>query len=560
MQYKANLNSPCYLYKMASRIYKSGYFIVTGVLLFLSFAAIGIYVSVQSAQRTQAISNDMATKVYELKANIIRSEFSGFTSGLRQAGPLINRFTSEPDFRKNIPLAEILLLGHPAVKNGFIAVYGKSGDSLLTSITRNGTVFSHTPIRGYQLIKIQQQLKDSAATSEKGELTTVADSVHWLVTSIHRLEDMSYVVSGLDINLTMLQHYLQRIDSTGRAYAFVIDENGRYVTHPDEKLIGTKMPAPVHPQHRKRLNDSVTSFETVNSSYLQLPVVRFYTPLAISGLNWTLVVDTPVLAVDEETRDINRYTLILLVVTAVIILLLIAWAQTKWQQEFELRQQAELNRQEILAEKQELSLIAERQEKHNALLQLNTLKEKVNPHFLFNSLGSLNALIEQDAPLAQSFVMKLSKVYRYVLEPHANSLASVSEEIRFASEYFFLLKIRFGQSLAPLDIQVSAQHLALQIPFISIQSLIENAVKHNIVSKEQPLQIRIYSENNCIVVANPLQLRKEVKDSGKQGLNYLRSTYSYFGNTGFRCGEEENEFRCYLPVLLPVPHPFEKGN
>jgi LytS/YehU family sensor histidine kinase len=270
--------------------------------------------------------------------------------------------------------------------------------------------------------------------------------------------------------------------------------------------------------------------------------------LQLPGAQWTLVVDTPLLAVDEDVKAIEKYMLLLFASTAIMILVLIVWAQTKWQKEFMLRQQAELTRQELLAERQTLSLMAERQEKHNALLQLNTLKDKIDPHFLFNSLSSLNALIEQSPQLAQSFVMKLSRVYRYVLDAHPEELSTVAEELNFANEYFFLLKIRFGQGLQPLTVQLSNEHLHGQIPFMSLQTLIENAVKHNIVSKDMPLHITIQSEGDHIVVSNNLQLRKDVKESGKHGLDYLRGTYTYLGYHSFRCGVSGSHFTCYLPV------------
>lgn len=539
-----------YLYAMISQIYRSSYFIITGILIFTCFAIIGVFISVLSGKRTRQISDDMAAKVYQLKSTVFKNEFANFLKGLNNIAPVVSQLPNSAAVQQNLPFAEALLLSHPQINKGFYALVRRR-DTLLRAVQKQDSYYLTNSLQPYQLQNIRHLLAVPGTGNNASTTLSIADSLHWLATTRYQLSDSSILLLGLDINLQQLQHYLWSVDTTGRAYAFVVDEHGTYISHPDEKLIGRRMPAGVQAiTNKKRLGDSITSYQTIHSTYLQeLPVVRFQTPLQLPGAQWTLVVDTPLLAVDEDVKAIEKYMLLLFASTAIMILVLIVWAQTKWQKEFMLRQQAELTRQELLAERQTLSLMAERQEKHNALLQLNTLKDKVDPHFLFNSLSSLNALIEQSPQLAQSFVMKLSRVYRYVLDAHPEELSTVAEELNFANEYFFLLKIRFGQGLQPLTVQLSDEHLHGQIPFMSLQTLIENAVKHNIVSKETPLHITIQSEGDHIVVSNNLQLRKDVKGSGKHGLDYLRSTYTYLGHHSFRCGVADSHFTCYLPVL-----------
>lgn len=539
-----------YLYGMISQIYRSGYFIITGVLIFTCFAIIGVFISVQSGKRTRQISDDMAAKVYQLKSTVFKNEFANFLKGLNNIAPVVSQLPNSAAVQQNLPFAEALLLSHPQINKGFFALVRRR-DTLLRAVQKQDSYYLTNSLQPYQLQNIRHLLAVPGTGNNASTTFSIADSLHWLATTRYQLSDSSILLLGLDINLQQLQHYLWSVDTTGRAYAFVVDEHGTYISHPDEKLIGRRMPTGVQAiNNKKRLGDSITSYQIIHSTYLQeLPVVRFQTPLQLPGAQWTLVVDTPLLAVDEDVKAIEKYMLLLFASTAIMILVLIVWAQTKWQKEFMLRQQAELTRQELLAEKQTLSLMAERQEKHNALLQLNTLKDKVDPHFLFNSLSSLNALIEQSPQLAQSFVMKLSRVYRYVLDAHREELSTVAEELNFANEYFFLLKIRFGQGLQPLTVQLSDEHLHGQIPFMSLQTLIENAVKHNIVSKETPLHITIQSEGDHIVISNNLQLRKDVKESGKHGLDYLRGTYTYLGHHSFRCGVAGSHFTCYLPVL-----------
>lgn len=465
----------------------------------------------------------------------MHNEFKDLIKGISNSEAILPQINNKDDFRNHEGTLEAILLNHSKVDKGWYAIAGKN-DTVYRAIQKIGNTYHHTPILKHQKNWIQSQLALKDTIVNRGKLVSVADTMHWLVGSKHQLADSTILMFGLDINLKQLQYYLRDVDAYGMAYPFIVDEDGYYVTNPEEKLIGTKIPSPVNPLSGKIfLRDSLSSYEMVFSSYLELPVIRYYTPLNISGMRWTMVIDTLVLSVDEDVKAIEKYLMFMFATTALVILLLIAWAQAKWQKEF--------------AEKQALSLVAERQQKDNALLQLNTLKEKVNPHFLFNSLSSLNALIEKDPELAQSFVVKLSRVYRYVLESYPNGLATVAEELRFANEYFFLLRIRFGDALEPLDIQVSEAHLQAFIPFMSLQTLIENAVKHNVLSKMMPLKISIKSEDDYIVTSNNLQLRNDVKDSGKQGLSYLQSTYAYFGSKQFSYGEEGDVYKVYLPLL-----------
>ena len=539
---------------MSATVYRSRYFIATGMLLFLCFAAIGLFISVQFSKRTRQISIDMATKVYQLKSDVIRNEFKGLLKGLNDLDPVRKQIKSRQDFIQNIPLIEAILLSHPGVTNGWYALTNNN-DTLFHTVSKQGRDLETFPLTAYRRNAPPPTIRHLPPVINSN-LITYNDSTDWMLSTSCRLPDASTLAIGLDINLLQLQHYLWSVDTTGRAYAFITSPDGIYITHPDEKLVGKKMPDNEKPTAAaKRLGDSVSQYETVTSSFLQIPVVRYYTPMNIAGMQWNLVVDTPVLAVAEDVNEIEKYLLLFFLFTAGIVLFFIAWAQTRWQKEFTLRQQAELQQQQLLVKTQSLSIEAERQQKHNALLQLNTLKEKMNPHFLFNSLSSLHALIEQSPELAQSFVMKLSNVYRYVLNDYSGGLTSVEHEMGLANEYFFLLKIRFGNALAPLEMDIDARHRTQQLPFMSLQSLIENAVKHNVLSKENPLHIRICSEGPYIVVSNNLKLRHDVQDSGKQGLHYLHSIYQHFGGLPFLHGVEGNTYKCLLPVIPPSQRP-----
>jgi len=183
-----------------------------------------------------------------------------------------------------------------------------------------------------------------------------------------------------------------------------------------------------------------------------------------------------------------------------------------------------LNRH-LVEENMELLLRAERQEKANILSQFELLKSQINPHFLFNSMNILAALIPQDTAQAVEFTHRFSKVYRKLLELREQPLVELEQELDFANSYLFLQKMRFADSLQ-VEIEVPSAVLQYCLPPFTLQILLENAVKHNVVSEEQPLRIRIgLAPNGQLEVRNNLQLRSTPVESTHLGLNILKTRY-----------------------------------
>jgi sensor histidine kinase YesM len=170
-------------------------------------------------------------------------------------------------------------------------------------------------------------------------------------------------------------------------------------------------------------------------------------------------------------------------------------------------------------------------------LEYESLKNQVNPHFLFNSLNSLSGLIGKDDGKATRFVKQLSDIYRYVLEHKDRELVSLETEMQFVENFISLMKIRFGDNLI-VETTLEDKHNRKVIP-LSIQMLVENAIKHNIVSKERPLTITITTSGEYqLEVRNNLQkkssiLQEEEGDWEKHGLVNLKSRYEYLGNNKF---------------------------
>jgi two-component system, LytTR family, sensor kinase len=181
-------------------------------------------------------------------------------------------------------------------------------------------------------------------------------------------------------------------------------------------------------------------------------------------------------------------------------------------------------------------------------LQYQSLKDQVRPHFLFNSLSSLATLINTDPAKATQFVHKLSDVYRYVLEQRENELVPVKDDLKFMEDYIFLQKIRFGDNLK-VETKLDLDRNRMVIP-LSLQLLVENAIKHNEISTEHPLVIAITSTGKGhVVVKNNLQRKKVSETSLGTGLENLRKQITYFSDDPLLVQEEAGAFIVRIPTI-----------
>ena len=180
--------------------------------------------------------------------------------------------------------------------------------------------------------------------------------------------------------------------------------------------------------------------------------------------------------------------------------------------------------------------------------KFESLKNQIDPHFLFNSLNVLSSLIEENPENAQRFTTSLSKIYRYVLEQKDKELISVVEELSFAKTYMNLLKMRFENSLTyelPLeDINPEAKVVPL-----SLQLLLENTVKHNVVSERKPLHIKIYIENGYLIIENNFQKKEVLQERKGVGLENIVNRYAIISKKRMIIEQTENIFRVKLPIL-----------
>jgi ligand-binding sensor domain-containing protein len=187
-------------------------------------------------------------------------------------------------------------------------------------------------------------------------------------------------------------------------------------------------------------------------------------------------------------------------------------------------------------------------EKEKALVMFEGLKQQLNPHFLFNSLTSLSGLIQTDQKMAGNFLDQMSKIYRYILKNREHTTVSVFEEIKFVTNYVQLQKTRFKQGLE-VNITVQEESHYRKIAPVTLQNLVENALKHNIVDTESPLVIDIFCEADYLIVQNNLQKKTFVETSNHQGLSNMQSLYKYLTAKPIIIEEKDNKFIVKIPLL-----------
>jgi two-component system LytT family sensor kinase len=205
---------------------------------------------------------------------------------------------------------------------------------------------------------------------------------------------------------------------------------------------------------------------------------------------------------------------------------------------FKLSQAKKVNDQKVIA--------------RSATAQFDALKNQLDPHFLFNSLNVLVSLIEENPKAATKFTTSLSKVYRYVLEQRNKELISIDEELNFARSYVGLLKTRFEDSIE-IEIPDQGSSPEAKVVPLSLQLLIENAVKHNVVSDSKPLKLRIYEQDNLLIIENNLQKKQVIKKSSGVGLQNIAGRYRLLTDRRMSIEETTTSFKVHLPILTNQP-------
>ena len=192
---------------------------------------------------------------------------------------------------------------------------------------------------------------------------------------------------------------------------------------------------------------------------------------------------------------------------------------------------------------------AETLKKENLQTQLDSLKQQVNPHFLFNSLNTLSYLIGDDTEKAEDFLNELCKVYRYLLRSNEHELTDLSTELQFIRSYFHLLKTRYGDNIQ-LNVAIESPYETYLLPSLTLQLLIENAVKHNVIDKLQPLIVDVTTQpDGLLTVRNNLQKKPQQLPSTRIGLRNIATKFRLLNQGDILVQETVDQFAVTIPLI-----------
>jgi len=191
---------------------------------------------------------------------------------------------------------------------------------------------------------------------------------------------------------------------------------------------------------------------------------------------------------------------------------------------------------------------AMKNQRNQLQLQFEALKSQLSPHYLFNSLNTISSLVYKDAQLAEDFIRRLAQTYQYILNNNSKQFVTLAEEVEFVKSYNYLLQVRFQNNLH-LDINLPPNILNSRIPPLTLQMLVENAVKHNIINKDQPLSIYISAiDNTDIRISNTKTEIPASVSSFQVGLDNIKKRYAYFTDKKIKV-DDRDKFTVTLPVL-----------
>jgi len=280
-----------------------------------------------------------------------------------------------------------------------------------------------------------------------------------------------------------------------------------------------------------RGNNIVTHYVNSKISWFKFPVKRLVVGF-ISTIGYTLAAVVCTMTLFEKLFDFNfgssfMWTIYFAVTVTILISLI-------------------LHSREFLLSWKKAALDAEVLQKESVTAKYESLKSQVSPHFLFNSLNALTNLVYEDQDKAAKFIKQLSEVYRYVLDTRDKEAVSLEEEKKFLNSYLFLQQIRYGNKLK-LDVHLDDTR-SMVAPLV-LQMLVENAIKHNIISEENPLHIKIYVQEGFIIVENDLQKKSVMLDeSPGVGLENITKRYEFLSDKKVEIIEGD-KFMVKLPVI-----------
>ncbi|WP_419032035.1 sensor histidine kinase [Dysgonomonas gadei] len=353
--------------------------------------------------------------------------------------------------------------------------------------------------------------------------------------AVNRTERLCLLVNLLDFHKRISEAPIRN-----SAYITIINK-GIYLYHPDEKKIGSVIREQDMEYEKYLLSNPKDTIINTKSDYLDLPVYSYYKLHNSDNEQWLFTAHLPNLGISDSIQKTANDFLVISLLAIFSFLVVFGLGIYRWQKEA-------VRRRQIEQENMNLLLKSEQHKQTMISTELERLKSGLNPHFLFNSLGSLRVLISKDAEVAKYFAITLSNLYRYMLKQENQNIVTLAEELEFTENYINLQKIRFANKIVT-EITLSEEILTYRILPISLQLLVENCIKHTKISDNEPLYIRIYAEGEFIVVTNNYNPREQDDDYSGKGIDNLIKRYSILTKTKCTFKIQDGYYFAKIPLL-----------
>ena len=506
-------------------------FFILGII-FTVLTLLSIYIlSGLMTQITEKSNTETAQRSFVKKQEVIAQELTRFLDTQNELKRVVD-ISNAANLADNLKVLSTIHANDSLVKNNWFQINdqkieftsAKNNPDLENSIT--DFVAKYGKLHEFNSIVEDQQ------------------NFFWRIYYRYIAKNGTIVRYGYDIDLQSLQLYFSTIDQKAPNYAFVFDKKGTIIYHPEVKLLKKNIfkitNFPVQDTTFKK-KDSF-SRRIALSEYLKLDIVRYTKRLNVKGTNWYISVNFAKEITNEDVNAVKKYASLIYIITTAILIVFFYLFTLFTRKTFR-------EKQLLSEEKNNLLLENEKINKEKALIQLHQLKEQINPHFLFNSLNSLYMLIEGNTSVARKFTLNLSKIYRYLINPPVNNIVTVQEELLFIEKYIFLQQTRFTEEFV-FTIHIENENiLAKKVPYLAFQIAVENAIKHNIASEENPLNITIDINENVVIITNNLNEKQNIEKESKFGHKYLESIYNYYGKNDFKAFKKDGDFTCILPLI-----------
>jgi len=347
---------------------------------------------------------------------------------------------------------------------------------------------------------------------------------------------------GMLIDLHRLHEQFIWDDIYTSVYQVIINQHQQCIYHPEIELVGKPYPLPanlfINGQPNARHFDSL---HVAQSTYLQLPVFKEYNQMFFRGEEWVVLSVSPGFEVKDMIAEQERNLILLFLLFLAMLLGILIFGILRWKREFLLRASAE---QEHL----NLQLKHEKQKSETISIKLELLRSGLNSHFMFNSLGTVKALLSKNDEIARGMLSDLSKLYRYQLRIEGEHMVTLQEELTFTQTYVDVINLRMNSSIR-MEITNLPDYLDCKVLPISLQLLVENCIKHNIASESNPLVITLTVKGGHIFVENKLRPKVAIVETSGKGLKNLNTRYALIAQQECTFKQENGRFIATMPLI-----------